>query len=384
MIASVIPQAMNMAYRARRFTNIAALIEHLRFKELREAYYRELWGKAAELAGAHYSNWRFGFSRIARNGLTIVVRQGQVMLDSHLTLELMGNKTLVYQLMAEQGFRVPHYCPYTMATLNRAQKFLAANAGPVVVKPAAGTGGGNGVTTGIADPAGLKKASRYAARFSPDLVVEEQLEGNSFRLLYLGGKFIDAVRRDQPLIIGDGRNNIRKLVARENARRLGQSPATALSPLKIDHDAKGWLALSGLSPSSQPEKGAKILLKRAVNENSSLQNHNVREFVHPSTIAMAADLVNNLGVELAGIDVLCHDISEPLGAKNGLISEINTTPGLHHHYLIAKPETGTRVAQVLLEHMFKTKKGTLDIKKRRPGAQQGNIVAMARPKASGD
>jgi len=384
MIARVIPHAMNMAYRARRFANIYALIEHLRFKELRKAYYRELWTEAAERVGGRYSNWRFGFSRISRDGLTIVVRQGEVMLDSHLTLELMGNKTLVYQLMAEQGFRVPHYCPYTMATLNRAQKFLGANGGQVVVKPAAGTGGGNGVTTGIADPAGLKKASRYAARFSPDLVVEEQLEGNSFRLLYLDGKFIDAVRRDQPLIIGDGRNSIGKLVARENTRRLDKSPATALSPLKIDHDARGWLALSGLSPSSRPAAGAKVLLKRAVNENSALQNHNVREIVHPSTIAMAADLVNNLGVELAGVDVLCNDISEPLGAKNGLISEINTTPGLHHHYLIAKPETGVRVAEVLLEHMFKTRKGTLDIKKRRPGAQPGNIVAMTRPKASGD
>ena len=384
MITSVFPHAMNMAYRAKRFANIFALLEHLRFKELRDIYYRQLWSEAAEHIGARYSNWRFGFSRISRDGLTIVVRQGEVMLDSHLSLELMGNKTLVYQLMAEQGFRIPHYCPYTMATLNRAQKFLGANDGPVVVKPAAGTGGGRGVTTGIFDPARLKKASRYAARFSPELVVEQQLEGYSFRLLYLDGKFIDAVRRDQPVIVGDGKSTLRKLVALENASRLKAPAPSALSPLKIDHDARGWLALSGLSPSSRPQAGERVLLKRAVNENSAAQNHNVREMVHPATIEMAAALVSNLGVELAGVDILCNDISKPLGAKNGLISEINTTPGLHHHYLIARPETGIEVAQVLLEHMFKNQRGTLNLKKRRDVANANRVVALARSKAGGD
>ncbi len=384
MISSVFSHAMNMAYRARRFANLYALLEHLRFKELRDAYYRELWSKAAKSVGAHYAGWRFGFSRISRDGLTIVVRQGEVMLDSHLTLELMGNKTLVYQLMAEQGFCVPHYRPFTMATLDKAAKFLDSQSGEIVVKPAAGTGGGRGVTTGINSRAMLKKASRYAARFSPDLVVEQQLEGKSFRLLYLGGKFIDAVRRDQPVIVGDGKKTIRQLAAKENARRLGKDPATALNPLKIDQDARVWLASIGLSPSFKPQAGAKVLVKRAVNENSAGQNHNVRNKVHPSTIAMAADLVANLGVELAGVDILCHDISQPLVAKNGLISEINTTPGLHHHYLVAKPETGVRVAELLLEHMFTNQRGTLSLKKRRNVADANKIVAMARSKAGVD
>ncbi|VAW16132.1 hypothetical protein MNBD_ALPHA12-1279 [hydrothermal vent metagenome] len=377
MISRVIPHAMNFAYRARRFANIGALVEHLRFTQLRDKYYRQLWSEAAERVGASHGNWRFGFSRITKNGLTIIVRQGEVMLDSHLTLELMGNKSLVYQLMAEMGFRIPHYCSYTMATLKRAEKFLDANPGQIVVKPAAGTGGGRGVTTGITDLAGLKKASRYAARFSPDLVVEQQIAGNSYRLLYLNGKFIDAVRRDQPLVVGDGKSSIRKLVAKQNAHRLHNSPPTALSPLKIDHDASGWLAENALSPSFRPQAGTEVLLKRAVNENSAAQNHNVRKMVHPATILMAASLVDNLGVELAGVDILCRDISKPLGAKNGLISEVNTTPGLHHHYLIANPEMGTRVAETLLEYMFKTGRGTLRLEKPQVAENKKNIVATA-------
>ena len=94
--------------------------------------------------------------------------------------------------------------------------------------------------------------------------------------------------------------------------------------------------------------------------------------------------VQTCALPISGVDVLCNDISEPLGRKNGLISEINTTPGLHHHYLIARPETGVRVAEALLEHMFKTGKGTLNMQKRRIAADPGNIVSMPRSKAGGN
>lgn len=358
----VTDQLFRLFYRAGFYLDVPALVQLLEFRQLRQRYYQELWQVAAGNIGARARPWDFGFCRIDRDGLSAIVRQSSVMLDDHLTLEVMGNKALVYELMREKGYATPRHRRYTMRSLGRAEAFLGDDIqGPVVVKPASGTGGGRGVTTGIVDRADLRKASRLAARFDTELLVEEQLEGRSYRLLYLDGVFIDAIRRDPPIVTGTGRHTIRQLVARENRRRLTASVATALSPLRIDPDCRNKLRQMGLKPSSKPQAGQVVELKRAVNENGSRGNHTVTDQVHPETIAAGARLVTGLGVRLAGLDVLCRDISVPLGDGNGLISEINTTPGLHHHDLVADRSKRVRVAERLLSHMFETRQGVMTL-----------------------
>jgi cyanophycin synthetase len=213
---------------------------------------------------------------------------------------------------------------------------------PIVVKPVSGTGGGNGVTTGITSRGDLIRAAWLASRFDTRLVAEEQVEGHSYRLLFLDGELLDAVRRDPPRLIGDGKRTIRALVNAENHRRLTQRPFTALSPLRLDQDALNYLRAQGLTPQSCPEAGETVIIKRAVNQNGAADNHAVTHLVHPLTAAVCARLVTNLGVRLAGIDILARDISRPLLRENGVIGEINTTPGLHHHSLAAeRPEGGS-------------------------------------------
>lgn len=347
-------------YRAQFYLNVPAILQLLKFRELRNTYYQQLWQEAARNIGARAHDWDFGYMRISRDALTTVVKQGSVMLDSHLTLDIMGNKALTYALMAQKEYSTPDYQIFTMRSLKEAEALLARHKGnEVVVKPISGTGGGRGVTTGIRDLKSLHKAARMAAQFDSDLMIEEQVEGDSFRLLYLDGQFIDAVRRDRPEITGDGRHTIRKLVAIENQRRLTERPFAALSPLKIDRDCLNWLEQQGLTPRSVLAEGRSIQLKRAVNENRAEQNHNVTEQVHPDTIALGSQLASDFGVEFAGLDVICKDIGAPLTRANGWMNEVNTTPGIHHHYLISNPSAGVRVAEKLLEYIFRTGHGAM-------------------------
>ena len=39
--------------------------------------------------------------------------------------------------------------------------------------------------------------------------------------------------------------------------------------------------------------------------------------------------------------------------------EINTTPGLHHHALLADPAAGLPVAELVLEHLFAKRQGVM-------------------------
>jgi cyanophycin synthetase len=191
-------------------------------------------------------------------------------------------------------------------------------------------------------------------------LVEQQRDGHSYRLLYLNGRLIDAIRRDPPVLVGDGSKSIRQLVRGENRTRLGPR-FSALSPLKIDNDAINWLRRQGLSARSRPAAAEQVQVKQVVNENSASQNHRVFDAVHPTTAALGSRLVSDLGLRFVGIDVICKDIGAPLDDANGCIGEINTTPGLHHHYLVADETTRAPVAQILLEEMFGAGQGVVRV-----------------------
>lgn len=355
----IVAEIRRLGHRARRVADVQEMLRYFQFKRLRDRFNTALWETAAKNIGAEFVHWRAGFNRISRNGRMTLVRHGEVMLDDHLTLELMGNKTLVYELLQEKGFPVPAHVRFSIADLGPARRFLEATAGPIVVKPESGTGGGRGVTTGINDVAALRKAARLAARFDTGLVAEEQLTGSSYRLLFLDGRFMDAIRRDPPVITGDGRTTIRRLIADENRRRLAGSPVVALSPITVDRDCRNWLAAQGLSLKSRPERGAVVQVKQTVNENSAAQNRVVRDEVHARTIAQCERLVADLGVTLAGIDVMCQDIARPLGPGNGLVSEINTTPGLHHHVLVRETDRSVNAIEYILDFMLGTGRGAI-------------------------
>jgi cyanophycin synthetase len=270
---------------------------------------------------------------------------------------------------------------FTMATLDGAKAFLDEVAGPVVVKPVSGTGGGRGVTTGVADAHGLRGAAKLAARYDGDLLVEEQVSGTSYRLLFLDGQFLDAVRRDPPAVTGNGRDSIRRLIFTENDKRLNARPITALSPLRVDRDCLNTLRAQGLSPRAVPKPGERVTVKTAVNENSADGNHTVMDQVHPETVALGARLVQDLGVRFAGLDLICRDIRAPLTRANGCFNEVNTTPGVHHHYLVADPSRRAPVAEYVLEYMFRKHIGVMQLGRWDPESQPGAMNIPTYPHA---
>lgn len=350
---------MRMSLRGLRVLDLADMMRQWRFQTLRRRYYDLLWPSLAQELGVSFRKWDDGFARLSRNGTEIIVRGPELRLDDYLTLRLMGNKALTYELMAEQGLAVPRHLRFRITDWRTGLAFMEELGRPVVVKPNFGTGGGRGVITGITSPAQFKRAAVSAARFDPDLIVEEQVEGESWRLLFLDGRLLDAVRRDPPRIVGDGLRSIAALVRAENEERLKGHPFRALSPIRIDRECAGYLAAQGFSPRSVPASGETVILKRAVNENARTENHSLTGKVHPATIAACATLAANLGVRLAGIDIIARNIAHPLDRANGIIGEINTTPGLHHHDLVSEQEPGRSVLATLLQEMFDRKAGTI-------------------------
>ncbi len=51
--------------------------------------------------------------------------------------------------------------------------------------------------------------------------------------------------------------------------------------------------------------------------------------------------------------MICKEISRPLSETGGVVNEINTTPGLHHHYLISDRSEIYPVAIPIIKFLLK-------------------------------
>lgn len=345
--------------RASLLADLPFVFRTLKYRGIRRNFYREYWCQAATDIGAEWEDLGGGWYRITRQGLHTFVRDHQLMLDSALMLDLMGDKAKTLSLLKGLGRLLPASCAFSVRDMKPARDLLETH-GRIVVKPSFGTGGGRGVTTGVETEEALLDAARYAARFSGKLVAEEQVTGHNYRLLYLNGQFIDAVRRDPPTVFGDGTSSIRQLINRENRARLESSPALALSPLVVDRDARLYMKKNGLSLGTRPASGAKVQIKQAINENNRFGNWAVGETVSEHIRISCGKICSALGVQLAGVDLYCHDITGPFHPDNCTIGEINTTPGLHHHVLVANPMKSEPVAERILDLMFHNRNGVME------------------------
>jgi cyanophycin synthetase len=318
---------------------------------LRGDFYEQLWESAAAEVGARFRRLGHGFCEIERGGLVTRVRQNNTAIDDPVTHAIALNKPLVNRILTEADLPVPRHVEFTLRTLSRAADFLAEVGRDCVVKPASDTGGGQGVTTGIRTRRQLAWAATLAAQAGGQMMLEEQIAGDNYRLLYLDGVLLDAVQRRPPSVTGDGRSTVRRLVEEVNTARLRRGSTISQVLLTIDMDMRQTLTRQGLSLSSVPAAGAEVPVKTVISQNFAADNVTVTGQLCRSLIADGARAARAVGVRLAGIDVITPDPAVPLAESGGAILEVNTTPGFHYHY--HKNDGSFPVAVRVLEQLLR-------------------------------
>jgi D-alanine-D-alanine ligase-like ATP-grasp enzyme len=320
--------------------------------EHRNRVYREIWAHAAAEAGAELSDLGDGFLELRRGGARTRVWQQWVELDDPVSLRLALDKMAVHRRLVSAGVRVPEHVAFHYREPVRALEFLARAGGPCVVKPARGTGGGDGTTAGVRDPSEFMRARLRAARLSDTLLIERQLSGSVFRLLLLDGEVLDVIQHLPPRLTGDGRTSIEGLLDQENERRLAAAGDAGLSLLDVGLDTLLTLARQGLTLSSVPAEGRTIAIQVVTNDNRIEDKETWRGALAPGLLADARRAVEAVGLRLAGVDVIAPDLSRPLEETGGAVAEVNGTPGIHHHYHVADRKRATRVAIPIVERIL--------------------------------
>jgi len=323
-------------------------------KGQRAKFYRQLWENAANNLGYQYIDLGYGFWCLkSDSGQYLKGNVNGIELDTNISVVFAGNKPLTHKFVNDvEGYLSPQYCEYDIDSIQKAHDFLKTSQGPCVVKPAQGTGAGNGVTMGVSHYKSLKRATINASTYSTNLLIEQTVTGKSFRILILNNQYINAIRRDPPQVIGDGKSSISALIQNENQRRKNADKIISLFPITIDQECLNTLKSNALSLKSVPKLNQTIVVKYVVNQNAAEQNVDITDQVHPDIIATAIEASRRLGLGLAGIDVLTTDISIPLAKSGGVINEINSNPGLHHHYLVSKAKD-INIAENIIQHCMK-------------------------------
>ena len=194
----------------------------------------------------------------------------------------------------------------------------------------------------------------YAAALeeSSSVIVEKFAPGNDYRLLVVNGQVVAASRREPAQVMGDGRSTIRQLVEVENRDpRRAEHHSSSLSKIHIDEIGVNVLKDQGFTPDSIPPAGQMVQIRRNANLSTGGTAIDVTDLVHPEVAARAIDAAKVVGLDIAGIDVIASDITQPLEAQHGIIVEVNAAPGLRMHLA---PSTGERreVGAAIVDMLF--------------------------------
>jgi len=218
---------------------------------------------------------------------------------------------------------------------------------PVCVKPTDGNHG-RGVFIDLTTKEEVAKAYAIAVDEGSGVLVERSIPGIEHRLLVVGGKLVAANRSDLITITGDGKSTVQQLIDTQvnTDPRRGTTELHPLSIIRIDTAARIELERQGLTADSVPATGREVLIQRTANHAFDCTDE-----VHPETAEVAALAARVVGLDIAGVDLVCQDISKPLTEQGGAIVEVNAGPSLLMHI---KPGIGQPrpVGQAIVNNLF--------------------------------
>jgi cyanophycin synthetase len=233
---------------------------------------------------------------------------------SHIGTLIATHKHLTTTLFRANAIPAPRNI--VVADADAAVRAARSLGPPVVVKPAQ-TDFGTAVSVNLSNDADIRRAFEAAGKHG-QVLVEELVPGDNFRLLVMYGRFVSAVRQTPARVVGDGIHRIRELVERVNrTRSAGLSENWKKIPLDAETDQ--ILHRQGLRLEDAPPAGAIVHLRHQSNLSTGGTMENVTAEVHPDNRHLAVRAAALAGLDVAGIDFITPDIARSYREAGGAI-----------------------------------------------------------------
>ena len=207
------------------------------------------------------------------------------------------NKGAANAFLKIHGIPVPAQEPFI--NMGQACRFLKKYK-CIVVKPAA-QWGGRGVSVAVCTAAELKCAIQRARVCEEDLLLEEYVQGDDYRLIFVNYKYVAAIRRVPAAVTGDGKSSIRKLVERFNKLEKKIDPS---HKIPLDGETGRSLASFSLTYGTVPKRGQVVQVRRNSNYHTGGLVEVVTKSVDKALVKTAEKVARLVAVPVIGIDFL--------------------------------------------------------------------------------
>ena len=294
---------------------------------------------------------RFSLVQLGQGVYQQRIRATMTSRTSGIAVDIASDKSLTNKLLDAAGLPVPK-----SEVVSSAEEAVAAAKRigfPAVVKPLDGNHG-RGVHLDLRSDADVRTAFAGAIREtrSGDVVVETYIHGNDYRCLVIGGKVAAIAERVPASVLGDGKTTVRGLVDRTNADpRRGIGHEKVLTRINVDDAAIELVREQGFELDGVPPKDVRVKLALTGNMSTGGTSIDRTMEAHPDNVEIAEMAARVVGLDVAGIDFICPDITVPVRETGGAIVEVNAAPGfrMHTHPTEGEPQY---VAKPVIDLLF--------------------------------
>ncbi len=204
---------------------------------------------------------------------------------------------------------------------------------PVIVKPNSGSQGTD--VSLVHNERGLARALKQVFRHDRVALVQQRARGRDYRIVVLDREVISAYERIPLNVIGDGRSNIRQLLAKKARAFTASSRDTRIN--MQDPRILSNLKRQGRSFASVPERGEQVFLLDNANLSTGGDAVDVTGKMHSGFKKLAIKLTKDMGLRLCGVDLMIDGNMAQKPQKFHIL-ETNAAPGLDHYVKTGKAQ----------------------------------------------
>ena len=312
-------------------------------------YLTELIKKLAPKVGAKVlveKEWGIASQIIYKNGVVRSLRMYSLDLNHIASSDIARDKDFAKFFMKSKGYPIAKgktvfednwaKIVKSKRTISYAISYARKFGFPLIVKPnSKSQGAGVSVVHNIKE---LKSSLLSVFKIDKVAILEEYLPGHDYRIVVLDDRIISAYERISLSIIGDGKHSIFSLLKEKQKSFILFKRDTKIN-LK-DSRIKLKLKHAGYNLNTVLPKDEKVYLLDNANLSTGGDSIDVTNIIHPSFCKIAIQLTKDMGLRMAGVDIMITkgDITKNFKDCKFYIIEINSAPGLDHYVTTGKKQ----------------------------------------------
>lgn len=257
-------------------------------------------------------------------------------------------KDLTYVFLRDNDIPTPNtVCFYRKSlTEEKMAQELQKLSYPIVIKDASGSYS-LGVFTDIKDQEEAREVILKEIKKFPSLIAQEMVFGREYRILVLEDRIIGALEMIPPRIFGDGEKTTRELIENKQEKTEKRTPLDTILVELLQKQAETLTSI--------PKKGKEIWLRTSSCLAEGGETTDSTDIINEDVKKLCIKAARAVDKKLAGLDVICDDITKsPLEQKINII-EANRRPDLYIHYNPTHGKTRD-VIKNIIEFILKLKR----------------------------